>query len=359
MFGVIRGKLAHHVVYELLAILIAAPFYNRVGDLIANDLLDRKDRIQSVVRGYERDNRKNCSTIRLKLVDRIRDELLILLLPRPPIAERGFHGILWKRRWCRLLCREGHLLSSYVFDFRTCTFDCQTKNVTMEGMEQISATSFSTLGTDGRSLEGVVGRFALEIAESAVLSCFEPKPISSWYDDELPRARQAILRARDGNLARFRNPVNRNAFLVACRDYADQKPEEHLIVGYGFRHGSTTKVESLHHVVGETDTVHLPNNVAHAMWDFYEQHESNELLVFHNHPYNPLNFLLDNWPLTSRQDRLFLQARGLNPPQLVRRLLGQGRILFYLGENGNVKEFRLPSVVALLGRFCGGGRTAT
>jgi hypothetical protein len=32
------------------------------------------------------------------------------------------------------------------------------------------------------------------------------------------------------------------------------------------------------------------------------------------------------------------------------RLLGQGRILFYLGENGDVKEFYLPSVVARLDR---------
>jgi hypothetical protein len=232
------------------------------------------------------------------------------------------------------------------------------RNAMLWVMEHFSASAFSAPAADGQSLGGGLGRFALEIAESALLSCFEPKPISSWYDDELPRARQAILRARDGNLARFRNQVNRNAFLVACRDYAEQKPEEHLIVGYGFRHGSTTKVESLHHVVGQTNTVHLPMNVAHAMWDFYEQHESNELLVFHNHPYNPLNFLLDNWPLTSRQDRLFLQARGLNPPQLVRRMLGQGRILFYLGENGYVKEFRLPSVVALLDRVCGGANTA-
>ena len=30
--------------------------------------------------------------------------------------------------------------------------------------------------------------------------------------------------------------------------------------------------------------------------------------------------------------------------------LNQGRMLFYLGENGYVKEFRLPSIVALLDR---------
>jgi hypothetical protein len=67
--------------------------------------------------------------------------------------------------------------------------------------------------------------------------------------------------------------VNRNAFLIGCLEYADDKPEEHLLIGYGFRHGSTTKVESLHHIIGQTGSVHLPDAVAHAMWDFYGKHE--------------------------------------------------------------------------------------
>ena len=184
-----------------------------------------------------------------------------------------------------------------------------------------------------------------------MLCCFEPKPVSSCYDDELPRVRRKILEARTGKLGRFRGQVNRNAFLIGCLEYADHKPEEHMIIGYGFRYGTTTKVESLHHIIGEAGTVRLPEAVAHTMWDFYGQHESNELLVFHNHPYNPLNFLFDNWPLASRQDRLFAEARGLQPPELARRVLSQGRILFYLGENGQVKEFYLPSVVALLNRY--------
>lgn len=228
------------------------------------------------------------------------------------------------------------------------------KRVMMQTMEQTPEASVYAVGPDWQFPKRALGSLALEITESAVLGCFEPKPISSCYDDELPRARQAILRARDGKLARFRYQVNRNAFLISCRDYADEKPEEHLIVGYGFRHGSTTKIESLHHVIGQTGTVHLPDNVAHAMWDFYGQHDSNELLVFHNHPYNPLNFLFDNWPLTSRKDRLFLEARGLNPPELLRRILGQGRILFYLGENGYVKEFRLPIIFSLVDRLAAG-----
>ena len=134
-------------------------------------------------------------------------------------------------------------------------------------MDQILVSTFSAPGIDWRPFKEAVGRLAIEITESAVLGCFEPKPISSCYDDELPRTRQAILRARDGRLAGFRYQVNRNAFLVACHDYADKKPEEHLLIGYGFRHGTTTKVESLHHVLGETGSVRLPDAVAHFMWD--------------------------------------------------------------------------------------------
>ena len=211
--------------------------------------------------------------------------------------------------------------------------------------------SAATPAFDWQGFKQTVTRLALEITESAILGCLEPNAISSWYDYELPRVRRKILEARDGKLARFRNEVNRNSFLIGCLQYADHKPQEHMLIGYGFRHGSTTKVESLHHVIGEASHVPMPDNVAHTMWEFYGQYEKNELLIFHNHPYNPLNLLLDNLPLASRQDRLFLEARALNPEQILRRLLGQGRILFYLGENGEVKEFRLPSIVALLDRY--------
>ena len=204
---------------------------------------------------------------------------------------------------------------------------------------------------DSQPLKEAIGHLALEIAESAFLGCLEPNPISGCYKDELGRVRKAILRARGGKLARFREEVNRNAFLLGCGEYTDGKAEEHLLIGYGLRHGSTTKVESLHHAIGSAGSVHLPNAMAHAMWDYYGQHEDNELLIFHNHPYNPLNFLLNNLPLTSRQDRLFMEVRALHPQQLVRWLLGQGRILFYLGENRHVKEFRLPSIVALFNRY--------
>jgi hypothetical protein len=48
--------------------------------------------------------------------------------------------------------------------------------------------------------------------------------------------------------------------------------------------------------------------------------------------------------------KLSFETRALNAHQLVHALLGLGRVLFYLGENGYVKEFLLPSIVAFIDR---------
>jgi hypothetical protein len=105
-----------------------------------------------------------------------------------------------------------------------------------------------------------LGQVALEIAESAILTWLEPKPRRSCYEDVLLRALEGIARAEDGRLTRFRNFVNRNDFLFACLDYTADRREEHLVVGYGFRHGSTTKVTGLHHVVGDLHAVQIPTD---------------------------------------------------------------------------------------------------
>src|SRR3981081_2634779 len=105
------------------------------------------------------------------------------------------------------------------------------------------------------SLKDALGPLALEIAESAILGCLEPNPISSCYEHELRSVHAVISGTGSGILARFPTPVNRNAFLCGCGDYTEDLPEEHLLVGYGFRHGSTTKVTSLYHVVGNANSV--------------------------------------------------------------------------------------------------------
>lgn len=90
---------------------------------------------------------------------------------------------------------------------------------------------------------------SLKARSSAVSSRSRLQPATT----ELPRTRKAILRAGEGKLARFRYQVNGNAFLIAWRDYSDEEPEEHLRLW--FSHGSTTKEESLQHVVGQAGRV--------------------------------------------------------------------------------------------------------
>lgn len=188
----------------------------------------------------------------------------------------------------------------------------------------------------------------LEIAESAILASFEPCPLTSYYEDERRRALRALVREQPGEIIRLHPFINRNAFLIACGDYSERKRDEHLLIGYGRRHGPTTRVTSFHHVIGSADSVGLPANVSHAMWDYYRQDASHELLIFHNHPLNPLNLFLNNGPLASRLDRIALEKRSFNIEQIVRTLQGEGRVLFYLGENGSVKQFSLPSVLSKL-----------
>ena len=123
-----------------------------------------------------------------------------------------------------------------------------------------------------------------------------------------------------------------------------------MIVGYGFRYGPTTRIESVHHVIGGSQNVAIAPNVAHALWDHYGRDERNEVILFHNHPQSLRSRLLA-LPLPSRADRLVLEARALQPPQILRQLLGKGRVMFFLEPEGLVKEFTLPSVLALLARM--------
>ena len=197
-------------------------------------------------------------------------------------------------------------------------------------------------------------RLLAEVAESTLLNWVEPNSIQfgEEHEAEVPRVRAAIGRAAGGKkLARFRRLVNRNGFLLGCLDYTERRSVEHLIVGYGVRHGATTKIDSLHHVIGGSGSVAITPVVAHAMWNHYGRDQANEILLFHNHPLNLLNLLIDNLPLASQTDRITLETRALNQPQLLRSILGQGRVLFFLGENGFVKQFRLPSLLSLLERL--------
>jgi hypothetical protein len=61
-----------------------------------------------------------------------------------------------------------------------------------------------------------------------------------------------------------------------------------------------------------------------------------------------LNVLFDNSPLPSGTDSGTLLAYYFRPLVALKGVFGGGRVRFYLGENGFVREFHTPDVVTLL-----------
>lgn len=197
-----------------------------------------------------------------------------------------------------------------------------------------------------------------ELIETILIACLEPNPIQFRPTDErdLARVRSAIRRADSSLGASFRNPVKRNGFLYGCLDYTASLPEEHLIVGYGFRNGETTIVERLHHVSGLERSVQIPDFVRHEIRRYHFHATDAEVIVFHNHPRTGteaewlyiIKALAEDLPIASPGDRAVLQLHGFNPVALLRKVLGQGDVRFYIGESGFVREFNLPSILPFL-----------
>jgi hypothetical protein len=61
-----------------------------------------------------------------------------------------------------------------------------------------------------------------------------------------------------------------------------------------------------------------------------------------------LKTLVQDLPIASNADRTALQHLALNALGILRHLSGQGRVLFYLGESGLVKQFQLPPMLPFL-----------
>lgn len=197
-----------------------------------------------------------------------------------------------------------------------------------------------------------------QIIEAVILSCLERNPIdfSKVDDSEVRRAKAAIKRAIDQRGAVLRTPLTRKHFLCGCLEFTDRLPEEHLIVGYGYRYGNTTDVERVHHVGGEDRRVAIPDYVRADIKRHHFHRSDAEVIIFHNHPrtgnepewFYTLKALLQDVPIASMDDRRQLQQHALNSVGLLRQFCGQGRVLFYLGESGFVKQFMLPPLLPFL-----------
>lgn len=193
------------------------------------------------------------------------------------------------------------------------------------------------------------GPLVREILGSAISSAFDPQPIAFRQADEAGvHSVRSACQTTSNAIHRFRNPLNRNAFLCGCLDFTEHEAIEHLIVGFGHKHGRTTKVNRLAHVIGATNRVSIPEPIQQAIASHIKSDFNAEVLVFHNHPANLLSILFDNIPLGSSMDRQTVLLHLVQPLIAIKSLLGGGRVRYYLGENGFVREFHTPDLLRLL-----------
>lgn len=198
-----------------------------------------------------------------------------------------------------------------------------------------------------------------KIIEAVILACLESNSVDFRRVDEVEvnRAKAAIKRATAGKGAVLKFPVSRKHFLCACLDSTDRLEVEHLIVGYGYRYANSSTIGRIHHVVGEQRRVSVPAHIRAEIRRHHFHRSDAEVIVFHNHPrtghepewFYTLKSLLQDLPIASNDDRKELQHHAFNAVGLFRQFFGQGQVLFYLGESGFVKEFRLPPAPAISG----------
>lgn len=192
--------------------------------------------------------------------------------------------------------------------------------------------------------------------ETILLACLEKSPINLSRVDEtqVRRARKAIMRAQRHRKARgLREIVTRNEFLAACLDHTSGAAAEQLIVGYGFQYARGTDIDRIHHVSGDTRSIHIPEDVRDEIRRHHSHRIDAEVLIFHNHPrtgHEPswlytLKAILNDLPIPSIADRQVLQSTALTRLGVLRTLLGQGQVRFYLGESDYVRAFNLPPLL--------------
>lgn len=188
-----------------------------------------------------------------------------------------------------------------------------------------------------------------DFLDATIPSLLDPNPISfRAIDEEGVAPVKAACRKATGTARSLRPPLNRNAFLCGCLGFAEGDAVEHLIVGFGNRWRTTTRITALVHVLGTKNRVGIPDQLHNEIRQRIASGHRAEVLLFHNHPPNLLNALFDNLPLASVPDRLTLLRHRMKPEILLKGILGGGGVRFYLGENGYVREFRIPALLSLL-----------
>lgn len=117
-----------------------------------------------------------------------------------------------------------------------------------------------------------------ELVGTVLSKAFDPHPVVFKNADEAGVGPvRTGCKKPSGTLHKFRAQLHRNAFLRGCSVFTADAPVEHLIVGFGFQHGSTTVVEQLAHAVGTEAAVNMPGHVSAAIRGCIQQEHENEV----------------------------------------------------------------------------------
>lgn len=191
--------------------------------------------------------------------------------------------------------------------------------------------------------------FLKELLETGTASIFDPNPIR--FTREHGSGIRPIKKIVKNSIVHqeLKTELTRNQFLRGCLAATEKESVEHLLIGLGDHQGSTTYINTVLHVVGGPSSVSIPPTVNSAIQGWMLGEHFAEVIVFHNHPKNALNVLFDNIPLASTTDRQTLFVNLLKPEHAIKAGMGGGRVRFFLGENGQVREFNTPNLLQLFG----------
>ena len=184
-----------------------------------------------------------------------------------------------------------------------------------------------------------------------ISSLFDPTPVcfKKQHENGVKPVRKAIEDNPINQLITLKKSLIRNAFLCGCLDFTEDLTIEYLIIGYGKKRGCGTDVSQVEYAIGNNNSVNVVPETKNRINQHVSHRSRNEVIIFHNHPKNPVNILLNNAPLASSPDRnTLLKNKYLEPLILLKTLLNKGSIQFYLGENGFVREYNTPNILQLL-----------
>lgn len=194
------------------------------------------------------------------------------------------------------------------------------------------------------AIQGFIKTFVDPVASSLL----DPLPVAFTRNhEEGVRPLCRALTSPSDQVSKLKQRLCRNSFLCGCLDFLEHEPVEYLVVGYGTKHGIGTFITGVEYILGNETSVSSTLTSRERVHKHILLSSKSEVVLVHNHPPNWLNVAFDNLPIASDADRASLVAsKYLNPILAFRTLRSEGSLRFFLIENGFVREFRTPNVLA-------------